>query len=102
MRLASLPVLVLLLQTTPGTQGEVRCGSNSVPNCSFCYYSISEARTFTPDMNNCATSPDCMLNEDSSACISRPQNNSSDDYDPQFGMEVSVPETHDQEVYLSE
>ena len=74
MKLFSFSFFFLLVQTWQGIEGNVQCGDNNfVPNCRFCYFTSPPAAPLV-DRENCNTSPDCKLNEDSSGCVSRSEN----------------------------
>ena len=72
MKLISFSFFLLLLQTFRGIDGDVRCGDNhTVPSCRLCLFASPPA-PLGIDRQNCNTSPDCMLNDDSSMCVMRP------------------------------
>merc|ERR1712212_1457149 len=74
MKLFSFSFFFLLVQTLQGIEGNVQCGDNNfVPTRRFCYFTSPPAAPVV-DRENCATSADCMLNEDSSRCVRRSDN----------------------------
>ena len=72
MMLFSFSFFFLLAQTLQGIEGEVQCGNNNiVSSCFYCMFN-PEANTPNEDPEYCNTSPDCMLNAESSGCVPRP------------------------------
>jgi len=76
MKLFSFSFFLLLVQTFQGIEGDVVCGKNNrEPSCRTCLLS-PEGPLQAPriDLENCNTSPDCMLNENSTNCVTRSEN----------------------------
>jgi hypothetical protein len=72
MKLIGFSFFLLLVQTFRGIEGDVQCGdNNTVPNCRICLFTTPPA-PLGIDPQNCNTSLDCMLNDDSSDCVRRP------------------------------
>ena len=90
MKLFSFPIFFLLAQTLQVIEGEVQCGNNNA--VSSCFYCMFNPEANPPvDSENCDTSPDCMLNTDSSRCVPRPENSSSEDLVPSVIRPVEPP-----------
>merc|ERR1712060_394718 len=90
MKFFSFPFFFLLAHTLQGIEGEVQCGNNNA--VSSCFYCMFNPEANPPvDSENCDTSPDCMLNTDSSRCVPRPENSSSEDLVPSVIRPVEPP-----------